>query len=200
MDMKWKLKDILMVAIVGVLFSFLFLGADYVGAALTAALTPMGLGALGYQFIYGIWFMAATFATYVIQKRGVGIIAEMLAAVIEVMMGGMFGPMTLVTGFCQGLGCEIGFAIFRYKKFGWSSMILSSIICAVFTFIVPEYFAYGYSAYALPILIAALAIRVVSSILFTGVVSKLIGDGLAKAGVLRGYALGMKQNLPEEME
>ena len=78
MDMKWKLKDILMVAIVGVLFSFLFLGADYVGAALTAALTPMGLGALGYQFIYGIWFMAATFATYVIQKRGVGIIAEML--------------------------------------------------------------------------------------------------------------------------
>ena len=34
MDMKWKLKDILMVAIVGVLFSFLFLGADYVGAAL----------------------------------------------------------------------------------------------------------------------------------------------------------------------
>ena len=45
-----------------------------------------------------------------------------------------------------------------------------------------------------------LAIRVVSSILFTGVVSKLIGDGLAKAGVLRGYALGMKQNLPEEVE
>ena len=45
-----------------------------------------------------------------------------------------------------------------------------------------------------------LVLRVISSILFTGIVSKLIGDGLAKAGVLRGYALGMKQDLPEEVE
>ncbi len=200
MNMKWKLKDILMVAIVGVLFSFLFLGANYIGTALIAVLTPFGLNMLAYQIIYGVWFMAATFATYVIQKRGVGLVAEMLAAVIEMMMGGMFGVATLVSGFFQGLGCELGFAVFRYKKFGWSSMILSSIICAVLTFFVPEYFFYGYSEYPVSILAVMLVLRVISSIIFTGIVSKLIGDGLAKAGVLRGYALGMKQDLPEEVE
>ncbi len=200
MNMKWKLKDILMVAIVGVLFSFLFLGANYIGTALIAVLTPFGLNMLAYQIIYGVWFMAATFATYVIQKRGVGLVAEMLAAVIEMMMGGMFGVSTLVSGFFQGLGCELGFAAFRYKKFGWSSMILSSIICAVLTFFVPEYFFYGYSEYSVSILAVMLVLRVISSIIFTGIVSKLIGDGLAKAGVLRGYALGMKQDLPEEVE
>ena len=109
MNMKWKLKDILMVAIVGVLFSFLFLGANYIGTALIAVLTPFGLNMLAYQIIYGVWFMAATFATYVIQKRGVGLVAEMLAAVIEMMMGGMFGVSTLVSGFFQGLGCWLGF-------------------------------------------------------------------------------------------
>lgn len=196
--MNWKLKDILMVAIVGVLFSFLFLAADYVGAALTAALTPIGYGPLGYQLIYGMWFMAATFAAYIIQKAGVGVVAEMLAAVIEVMMGGMFGPMTLVNGFIQGFGCELGFIAFKYKKWNMTSMILGSVICAWISFI-SEIFFYGYLEYGAAMMVIMLIVRTISSILFTGVIAKLLADGLAKAGVLRGYALGMKQNLPEEV-
>lgn len=196
--MNWKLKDILMVAIVGVLFSFLFLAADYVGAALTAALTPIGYGPLGYQLIYGMWFMAATFAAYIIQKAGVGVVAEMLAAVIEVMMGGMFGPMTLVNGFIQGFGCELGFIAFKYKKWNLTSMILGSVICAWISFI-SEIFFYGYLEYGAAMMVIMLIVRTISSILFTGVIAKLLADGLAKAGVLRGYALGMKQNLPEEV-
>ncbi len=195
--MNWKLKDILMVAIVGVLFSFLFTGANYFGTGLTAALTPAGLGPLGYQIIYGMWFMAATFATYIIQKKGVGIIAEMLAAVIEVIMGGMFGPMTLVSGFIQGFGCELGFIVTGYKIFNMFSMILGSIFCSVLSFIF-EYFVYGYGAYSTVMIIVMLIVRTISSIFFTGIVSKLIADGLAKAGVLRSYALGMKQSVPKE--
>ena len=195
--MNWKLKDITMVAIVGVLFSFLFMAADYIGQALTVALTPLGLAPLGYQLIYGMWFMAATFATYIIQKKGVGVVAEMLAAVIEVMMGGMFGPMTLVNGFIQGFGCELGFIATGYKMFNMFSMILGSIICAIISFI-SEYFFYGYSAYGASMIMIMLVVRIISSIIFTGVVSKLLADALAKAGVLRGYALGMKQAMPEE--
>ena len=97
--MNWKLKDILMIGIIGVLFSFVFLGAYYLGALLVAVLTPFGLGALGYEPIYGLWFMAAIVATYIIQKKGVGIVAEMIAALIEVLMGSMFGPLVFVTGF-----------------------------------------------------------------------------------------------------
>ena len=196
--MNWKLKDILMVAIVGVLFSFLFMAADYIGAFLTAVLTPAGYGPLGYQLIYGMWFMAATFATYIIQKKGVGIIAEMLAAVIEVMMGGMFGPMTLVNGFIQGFGCELGFIVTGYKQYNMVSMGLGAVFCSVISFI-SEYFLYGYSAYGVSMIIIMLIVRTISSVIFTGFVSKLIADGLAKAGVLRGYALGMKQGMPEEI-
>ncbi len=195
--MNWKLKDILMVAIVGVLFSFLFLAADYAGALLTAVLTPIGYGPLGYQLIYGLWFMAATFATYIIQKKGVGIVAEMLAAVIETMMGGMFGPMTLFNGFVQGLGCELGFIATRYRHFNLFSMILGSVFCSVISFI-SEIFFYGYLAYGAKMMLIMLIVRTLSSVIFAGIVSKLIADGLAKAGVLRGYALGMKQHRSKE--
>lgn len=197
--MKWKLKDILMIAIVAVLFAFVFMGANYLGVALTAALTPAGLAPLGYQVIYGLWFMAATFATYIIQKKGVGTVAEMLAAAIEMMMGGMFGPMVLLTGFIQGIGAELGFIVTKYKKYDMSTMILASVLCAVISF-VPEYFLYGYSAYSVGMNAIMLICRVISSIIFTGIVVKLIADGLAKAGVLRGYALGMNTEAVEVEE
>ena len=53
--------------------------------------------------------------------------------------------------------------------------------------------------YTLPIIAAMLIIRIISAVVF-GLIAKLLADGLAKAGVLRGYALGMKQSMPEEMD
>ena len=196
--MNWKLKDILMIGMIGVLFSFVFLGADYLGALLVAVLTPVGLGALGYEPIYGLWFMAAIVATYIIQKKGVGIVAEMIAALIEVLMGSMFGPLVFVTGFVQGFGCELGFIVTRYKRFDTLPVVLGSIFCAICSFIW-NYFSYGYYMYTLPIIAAMLVIRIISAVVF-GLIAKLLADGLAKAGVLRGYALGMKQSMPEEMD
>ena len=196
--MNWKLKDILMIGIIGVLFSFVFLGADYLGALLVAVLRPFGLGALGYEPIYGLWFMAAIVATYIIQKKGVGIVAEMIAALIEVLMGSMFGPLVFVTGFVQGFGCELGFIVTRYKRFDTLPVVLGSIFCAICSFIW-NYFSYGYYMYTLPIIAAMLVIRIISAVVF-GLIAKLLADGLAKAGVLRGYALGMKQSMPEEMD
>ena len=92
-----KLKHILFIAITAVLFGVFYLGTTYAGTFLTGVLTPMGLGILGYEPFYGIWFMAAVFITYVIQKPGVGLIAEMLASFLEVLMGNMFGPCLLYT-------------------------------------------------------------------------------------------------------
>ena len=82
---KWQLKDILMVGIVSVFFAVVYLGAVYLSIPLTTALTPFGLAPLGNEIIFGVWFMASTFAAYVLQKPGVAIVSEMLAALIEEM-------------------------------------------------------------------------------------------------------------------
>ena len=99
---NWKLKDILLIAIAGVLFSFLYLATDYLGLAISTALTPSGWGVIGYEPAYGIYFMAAAFAVYVIQKPGVGIVAEVIAATLEVLEGNWFGPSVILTGLVQG--------------------------------------------------------------------------------------------------
>ena len=124
---------------------------------------------LGYEPFYGIWFMAAAFTTYIIRKPGVGIVAEMLAALLEVLMGNMYGPIVFVSGFIQGLGCAVGATVLSFIWTGVRS---------------------GYHTFAPGIVIAIFVIRLCSALIFTGVGCKLLADGLAKAGVLRGYAIG----------
>ena len=160
--MKWKLKEILFMAICAAVFGVAYLGMVYLGAALTGILTPSGWGILGYEPIYGVWFMAASFITYVIRKPGIGIIAEMLAALLEVLMGNMFGPIIFISGFIQGVGCEMAF-FSGIRQSYWNMSI------GVVLFI--------------------LVIRTISAIIFCGFGSRLLAEGLAKAGVLKGYAI-----------
>ena len=187
--MNWKLKDVLMIAVCAVLFGAIFLGATYAGGALAAVLTPVGMPSLAYEPFYGLYFMAVAFAVYVIRKPGVGIVAEITAAVIETLMGNFFGPIIILSGFVQGLGFELVFALTKYKKFDLKLMMLASVLCSCVT-MGYNLIVSGYSKIAVPVLALMLAVRIVSAVLIDGVLTPKLADGLAKAGVLGGYAIG----------
>ena len=76
-----------MMAILGVLFAVVYMAVFYGGTAISVALTPLGLSAFGFELIYGVWFMAATIAAYIIRKPGAALITEVLASAIELLMG-----------------------------------------------------------------------------------------------------------------
>ena len=70
----WELKDVILMAIFGVAFSAVYLAVFQGGLALSTALTPMGLSPFGFEVIYGVWFMAATLAAYIIRKPGAALV------------------------------------------------------------------------------------------------------------------------------
>lgn len=185
----WELRDVILMAILGVVFSAVYLAVFQAGLALSAALTASGLSAFGFEIIYGVWFMAATLAAYIIRKPGVALITEVLASVIELLMGNSGGLTVVLTGVIQGAGAELVFALLRYKKWNIGSMSLAAIASAVFIFCYELYYL-NYIALAPSLLIAQLLVRFVSATVFSGVVCKLAADGLAKTGVLKSYALG----------
>ena len=185
---SWKLKDILMIAVCAVLFGVIFLGATYAGGFLAGVLTPAGMSSLGYEPFYGLYFMAVAFAVYVIRKPGAGIVAEILAAIIETLMGNFFGPIIILSGFVQGFGFELIFMLTRYKKFDRKTFILASILCSCVT-MVYNLIVSGYNLIALPVLALMLAVRIISAIAIDAFATPLLSDSLAKAGVLRGYAI-----------
>src|SRR5690625_2198442 len=67
------------------------------------------------QFIYGMWFMVAPFAFLLIRKPGVALLSSIAAAALSATIGHGFS--VLIYGFVQGLGAELIFASFRYRKY-----------------------------------------------------------------------------------
>ncbi|MDD6196085.1 ECF transporter S component [[Clostridium] aminophilum] len=185
---EWKLKDALMIAICAVLFGILLLGATYAGGILYGILAPAGMGSLGYEPFYGIYFMPAAFCIYIMRKPGTGMIAEILAAIIETLLGNFFGPIVILSGVVQGIGIELPIALKKYRDFGRPVMITSAVVCSVLTLIY-NCFVSGYKMIALPILGVMLVVRIISAVFFCGILTPILGDRLSKAGVLRGYAI-----------
>lgn len=188
-DYGWKLQEIVFVAMSCIVLGVVYLAAVYLSAFINTAGTPVGLGFLGNELLFGVWFMASTFAAYIIQKPGVALVSEILAALIEVLLGNMYGPMVIVTGLVQGIGSEIAFAAFRYRRFDWTTMTLSAFLCCVISF-VWSFVRSGYGELAFGLLVLFFVIRLVSSVVFCDVICKVVADRLAGTGLLKGYALG----------
>lgn len=185
----WELKDVIMMAILGVIFAAVYMAVFNLGTVISTGLAPFGLSNFAFEIIYGIWFMAGTLAAYIIRKPGVGLVAELLASVIELLMGNSGGMAVVITGLIQGAGIELGFAAFGYKRWNLVSMTLSGIFAAVFIFCYELYYL-NYVTLELHLILAQLAVRFVSAFVFAAVVCKLAGDGLARTGVVRNYAIG----------
>ena len=186
---SWELRDVIMMACLGLIFAIVYLAVFNVGVAISAALAGTGLADFAFDIIYGIWFMAGTLGAYIIRKPGAGLISELLASVIELLFGNAGGVAVVITGLIQGAGTEAGFALFRYKKWNVLSMSVSGILSGVLIYIY-ELFYLQYYLLSPMMHVGHLVIRSISAIVFAAIICKLIGDGLAKTGVMRNYAIG----------
>lgn len=189
MTKHWKLKEIVLMSILGVIFGIIYLAFFLVGQGIRNILAPFGLAPFGYEIIFGIWFIVSIVAAYIIRKPGVAFTAELIAGVTEVLLGTAAGPGLILAAAIQGLGAEFAFAITKWKDYRLRILILSGVFAAVFSF-TWNLFSSGNIALAPALLVAMLAVRIISGALLAGVLGKWLSDKLAKTGVLRGYALG----------
>ncbi|WP_423363154.1 ECF transporter S component [Mycoplasma sp. P36-A1] len=185
---KWELKDIIMIGLISIIFGIIYLGAVHIGIYLGVLLTPLGLGILANEFIFGIWFMAATLAVYIIRKPGVATIAEMLAALIEVFLGNMYGPIIFVSGLVQGIGSEAAFFATSYKSYSMKTFTISALGATITSFIW-GFFRSNFTGISIGMLVAIFVIRFISAWFFSGFLVKKLVDALAKTGVLENYEI-----------
>lgn len=140
------------------------------------------------EFIYPVWFIAAIIAGYVIRKRGVALFAELLASSGEVLTGGQYGLTTLISGVLQGLGAEIVFFAFGYKRWNISVLLLASVLATFGSFVI-DYAVYGFGTKTAFIQVSSWIARFAGSLVVCGLLGKWISDALAAMGVLNNYAI-----------
>ncbi|MDQ1236391.1 energy-coupling factor transport system substrate-specific component [Paenibacillus sp. SORGH_AS306] len=182
-SMTWKMKEVVLTVILAVACGVIYLGWSTLWIPISALVGPVGAG-----FMFGIWIIASPIVAYIIRKPGAALIAEVAAAAVELLTGSHFGLSALLIGVFQGIGAEIAFAVFGYKRYNLMTLMLSGALAAVGG-VLYNVIANGFGYYTTQVLITTLVIQVISGMILGGWLAKIIVEALCKTGVLDQYEI-----------
>jgi energy-coupling factor transport system substrate-specific component len=121
---RWRTVDIVVTAVLGVAFGVVFWAWGLLWAALDA---PFSAFPPAQAVMYGVWLLPAVLAPLIVRKAGAALFAELLAAIVSALLGSAWGTLVLLQGLLQGLGGEVGFAAFGYRRYGWPQALLAAL-------------------------------------------------------------------------
>jgi energy-coupling factor transport system substrate-specific component len=186
---RWRVVDIVVASVLGVALGLIFWGWNTVGYAWFLAmdgLTP-GLGGIAV----GIWLLGGVVGGLVIRKPGAALLVEVVAAIVSMLIGNVWGVSTLLSGLVQGLGAELIFLLFLYRRFTLPVAMLAGVGAAVGAWVFELF--YGSSPNILKTLefnLIYLGSLIVSGAVLAGVVGWLLVRALAGTGALSRFAAG----------
>lgn len=186
-SLRWRVIDIVTAAVLGIACGLIFFAWNQVGYAgyeILKAVAP-GLGGL----VTGVWLLGGTLGGYVIRKPGAAFFVELMAAAVSMGLGSQWAVETLYSGLAQGLGAEIVFALFAYRRFNvWVASGAGALAFAVEW--VLELFISGNLAKGVVYNASYLVCGVISGIFLAGVLAWALTSALARTGALDRFASG----------
>lgn len=182
----WRVVDIVVAAVLGVacgLILWAWNGPGYAWYGTMDAITP-GLGGLAQ----GIWLIGGPLGGLIIRKPGAAIFVELVAATISALLGSAWGVSTLWFGLAEGIGAEIAFLIFAYRKFNLPVAVLSGVLAGAAEW--ASELLTGNLAKTAQFNVIYLVSNMISGAILCGVLAWLLMRALARTGVLNRFAAG----------
>lgn len=182
----WRVVDIVVASVIGVASGVVFWLWGQAWPALDSVLsfTP-GLSGL----LAGGWLFAGVLGGLVVRKPGAALYAEIVAAVVSMLIGTQWGFTTFIWGVVQGIGAELGFAILAYANWRLLGALLSGALAGVAVAVLDTSFS-SVAALAFEARAVYFVSAVVSGIVLAGLVSLLVTRALAATGALDRFASG----------
>ena len=188
-QLAWRGVDRITAAMLAVAFGVVFWQFDTfvypIIKLATAGFPPLG------ELALGVWLLPAVVGALIIRRPGAALFIELVAANIEVLLGNSWGAAVLVSAVLQGLGVEIVFALFRWKRFGLAVAMLAGILAAALEITCYEWWAYTPEYSPLWRLIY-LACGIVSGVVIAGIGGWALVRALARTGALNSFAVGQE--------
>jgi energy-coupling factor transport system substrate-specific component len=188
---RWRVVDIVVAAVIGVAAGVVYWAWNLIYTVPSHALEVLlpGLQPLSY----GLWLVAGILAALVIRKPGAALFAELVASMVEALVGNQWGPLTVVYGLVEGLGAELVFAAVLYTSWRvWVAVLaggLSGVGGAILDLV--AYYP-GSSAVFSTIYVLSFA---VSGAIFGGLLGWLLARALAATGALSRFASGRQRTV-----
>ena len=175
----WRVIDFVTAAVLAVACGLIFLVWNQVGGA-------------GYELFgnlaTGIWMLGGPLGGFIIRKPGAALFVELLAASVSAALGSQWGITTLYSGLVQGLGAELFFLLFVYRRYTIATAALAGAgaFCGAWAY---EFVTGNYEK-ALSVNLVYLGTGVVSGALLGGVLAWALTRALAATGALDRFAAG----------
>jgi energy-coupling factor transport system substrate-specific component len=179
----WTLRETLIVTVLGAVFAVLYLAWVQVWLVMQAI-----FGSLTMDVVMGFWFVVSIVAAAIIRKPGVAFTAEVLAALVQILLGSPAGLLLLITGAVQGAGAEVVFAATRWRNYSLPVLMAAGVGSAIFSFIY-TWVRFDYGALQPTIIMAMFVLRCLSGAVLGGLLGHLIVGALYRTGVLSGLAI-----------
>jgi energy-coupling factor transport system permease protein len=175
----WRTRDILVTAVIGVVFGVVFFAWNGFYAGIGWLTPPLA------DVIYGMWLVPAILAPLIVRKPGAALFAEMAAAGVSAVLGSPWGPDVLLSGFVQGAAAELVFAFMGYGR--WSVIVLGvAAIASAAGAWVHDWVLY-YAEASIELQLLRLVVMAVSAVGIAAFGSLLLERSLRRAGVLEGF-------------
>ena len=182
---RWRTVDIVVTAVLGVAFGVVFWAWNLLWAATGTAFSAFPPA---QALLYGVWLLPAVVAPLIVRKPGAGLFAELIAAVVSALLGSAWGSIVLLYGLLQGAAGEAGYAVFRYRRFGWLQAMLSAALAGAMAAVLD--LVYYYPTWSGGWKVGYLALVVLSTLVVAGAGGLALTRALARTGALSSFASG----------
>ncbi len=181
-DTRWRTRDIVVAAVIGVAFGVVFWAWNLV----YAGVEPLFVFAPpARDIMYGVWLVPAVLAPLIIRKPGAALFAEMVAATVSALLGTVWSVDVLLSGFMQGAAAELVFAFTLYRSYGFVTLVIAASASAVAAW-VHDWVLY-YPTIEPSIQFFRLVVMVLSAAAIAAGGSVLLVRSLRRSGVLDGF-------------
>lgn len=181
-DSRWRTRDILVTAIIGVAFGVAFVALNAAWSILAPASAAAPLVAF---LIYGGWLMPAILGPLIVRKPGAALYAELVAAGASTLLGSPWGPDVLLSGFVQGAAAELVFAFTLYRTWSLPVVAIAALASAAAAWI--HDWVVWYPDFAIDVQIARGIAMAISAVVIAGFGSIALVRSLRRTGVLEGF-------------
>ncbi|CAI9405160.1 ECF transporter S component [Aestuariimicrobium sp. T2.26MG-19.2B] len=183
----WRVVDIVVAAVLGVAIGLVFWIWNSIGGALFGtldAITP-GVGGL----VVGPWLLGGVLGGLIIRRPGAALLVELVAAIVSAAIGNQWGWSTVVSGLFQGLGAELVFLAFLYRRFTLPVAALAGAAAGAGAWL-NEFIFFGNRAKSAVFNLTYLGCLLVSGAVLAGALGWALTRALAASGALNRFAAG----------
>lgn len=182
----WRVVDIVVCAVLGVACGLIFFGWNAIGYAWYEAMDAITPGFGGIAA--GVWFLAGPLGGLIIRRPGAALFCELIAGFVSMALGNQWGWTTMYSAFAQGLGAEIIFAVFAYRRWNALVAVLAGLLAGVGAWV--NEFILGNHAKGVAYNAIYLVTTALSGAILAGLLAWLLTRALAATGALDRFAAG----------